>query len=87
MKLVAVTGVSGFSIFMVVFGCFLVGCCGSPMLAVYAGIFGSFRSIGKVVDPGRNIAFYWIRLWWIRRNEKKCLSNCDCITESSKPEL
>lgn len=35
-----VVGSFTFSGFLSVAGCFLVGCCGSPMLAVYLGLFG-----------------------------------------------
>ncbi len=34
-------------------GCFLIGCCGSPMLAIYAGMFGaSFLGITKPIIAG-----------------------------------
>lgn len=36
----AVGGVT-FSGFLAVAGCYLLGCCGSPMLAVYLGLFGA----------------------------------------------
>jgi hypothetical protein len=88
MKLAAVTGVSGFSTFMAIFGCFLVGCCGSPMLAVYAGIFGAtFAPLAKWLTLVVTLASIAFGFWWIRRNEKKCLSDCTCVTDSPSSKL
>lgn len=49
-------------------GCFLVGCCGSPMLAVYASFFGA-RSLGLTkpivfLVTALSVAGAW---WWMRR--------------------
>lgn len=39
--------------FLSIAGCFLIGCCGSPMLAIYAGIFGgSFLGFTKPIIAG-----------------------------------
>jgi hypothetical protein len=41
--------IGGFSLtgFLVATGCFLVGCCGSPMLVVYLNLFGAALSLVK----------------------------------------
>ncbi len=83
MKLATVTGVSGLSTFMAVFGCFLVGCCGSPMLAVYVSIFGAaFAPLAKWLTLTVTLTSIGLGYWWIRRNEKKCLSDCACVLDS-----
>jgi hypothetical protein len=88
MKLATAAGASGFSTFMAVFGCFLVGCCGSPMLAVYAGIFGAaFAPLAKWLTLVVTLASIAFGFWWIRRNEKKCLRDCACVMDSSSPKL
>ncbi|GAM10806.1 hypothetical protein OR1_03103 [Geobacter sp. OR-1] len=56
-------------------GCFLTGCCGSPMFAVYAGIFG----IGTFTIPKWVVALLTASLcgasiWW----QKKSRIGCGC---------
>ncbi|MDZ7343759.1 MAG: hypothetical protein ONA90_04530 [candidate division KSB1 bacterium] len=88
MKLAAAAGAGGFSTFMAVFGCFLVGCCGSPMLAVYAGIFGAaFAPLAKWLTLVVTLASIAFGFWWIRRNEKKCLSDCTYGLDSPSSDL
>ncbi|WP_243374954.1 hypothetical protein [Geotalea sp. SG265] len=58
-------------------GCFLTGCCGSPMLAVYAGIFGA----GTLAIPKWLIALLTVVLcgasmWWQKRQGSKTCSCC-----------
>lgn len=54
-------------------GCFLIGCCGSPMLAVWLSIFGaSFLPFAKPIIAAVTtvtIAAAWV--WMVRRN-KRC---------------
>lgn len=38
---IGVLGGTSLSAGLYTFGCFLVGCCGSPMIVIYAGLFGS----------------------------------------------
>jgi hypothetical protein len=57
---------------MSVVGCFLVGCCGSPMLAVYLGLFGAaFQPFAKplsaIISAG-SVALAWL---WMRRRERR----------------
>jgi len=54
-------------------GCFLAGCCGSPMLAVYVGIFGA----GTFTIPKWAIALLTATLcggsmWWQKRAARRC---------------
>lgn len=49
-------------------GCFLLGCCGSPMLPVYLGLFGpSVLGLAKPVTFGFTLLSVGIGLWWLRR--------------------
>lgn len=64
---------------LAVAGCFLVGCCGSPMLAVWASLFGT-RALGggKFVTAGLTLASVAGGWWWLNRC---CRRNCcgeDC---------
>jgi hypothetical protein len=54
-------------------GCFLTGCCGSPLLAVYAGIFG----VGAFTIPKWAVALLTALLcgtsiWWQKRSRTGC---------------
>lgn len=71
---------------MSVVGCFLVGCCGSPMLAVYLGLFGAaFQPFAKplsaIISAG-SVTLAWL---WMRRREQRlavlspaCSSTASC---------
>jgi hypothetical protein len=64
---IAIGGVT-FSGFLAVVGCFLVGCCGSPMLVVYLSLFGaSFLPLAKpllAILTTISILGAW---WWLNR--------------------
>ncbi|MDD2733645.1 MAG: hypothetical protein PHF56_06860 [Desulfuromonadaceae bacterium] len=60
-------------------GCFLTGCCGSPMLIVYAGILG-FQGVeipkwGIAVVTTVLTGFSW---WWLTRTGKCSCTNKSC---------
>lgn len=59
---------------MSVVGCFLVGCCGSPMLGVYLGLFGAaFQPFAKPLSAilsAVSVALAWL---WMRRRERRLL--------------
>lgn len=73
--------------FLAVAGCYLVGCCGSPMLVVYLNFFGaSFLPLAKPLMAGvtgLSLALAW---WWMLRSERRASSSepsssggsCDC---------
>ncbi len=74
-------------------GCFLIGCCGSPMLGVYLGIFGAKAlGLGKPLMALISVLSVAIGYWYLTRRAKKeiCLDNsCACHSSSSqdgKPE-
>ena len=60
-----------------IFGCFLIGCCGSPMLAVYLGLFGaSFLGLTKPIVTGLTIVSVVLGYFWLQKKEN-CQSCAD----------
>lgn len=54
-------------------GCFLTGCCGSPMLAVYAGVFGvSTLAIPKWAIALLTATLCGTSMWWQKRDSRRC---------------
>ncbi len=81
---VALGGI-GISGILSVGGCFLLGCCGSPMLGVYLSMFGaSFFPFAKPLVAGISTLMLLIAWIWVRRKEKQLLSetSCECLTAS-----
>lgn len=63
-------------------GCFLLGCCGSPMLAVYLNMFGaSFLPLAKPLTAGLTLASVLAAWWWMNRAPERC----DCDSRCSGP--
>ena len=62
------------------FGCFLIGCCGSPMAVVYTGLFGSsFLGFTKPVVFVVTLLSIGIGYWMLQRKPKgKFCTNGDC---------
>ena len=59
-------------------GCFLLGCCGSPMLAVYLGLFGSsFLGFTKPLIAIITTLSVVIGYLWIEKKGKKCYERND----------
>jgi len=57
--------------FLGVVGCFLVGCCGSPMLGVYLSLFGaSFLPWAKPLIAGLTTVMIAASYWWMRNHAK-----------------
>ncbi len=87
-KNLAIGGVT-FSGLLAVAGCFLVGCCGSPMLAVYLNLFGAaFLPFAKplvALVTSISILGAW---WWLNRRRpspvpppasiSSCAGDSDC---------
>ena len=66
-RTLAVGGVT-FSGFVAVAGCWLLGCCGSPMLGVYLGLFGaSFLPWAGPLVAAFSTASVLGAWWWMRR--------------------
>jgi len=67
-------------------GCFLLGCCGSPMLAVYVGLFGP-RFLGFTGPISFALTVISIALscvWLKRRDRAPCSCEAgDCPTEAT----
>jgi len=63
-------------------GCFLIGCCGSPMLGVYAGIFGAKAlGVGKPLMALVTVLSVGGGYWYLSRRLSKVScsdSNCAC---------
>lgn len=54
-------------------GCFLLGCCGSPMLAVYLSLFGSsFVGFTKPLVAIITTVSVVIGYFWIEKRDKSC---------------
>lgn len=68
--------------FLAVAGCFLIGCCGSPMLAVYLGLFGAaFLPVAKPVIAGLTTLSVLVASWWMDRARKKAAA-CACADQT-----
>lgn len=67
-KIFVIGGIS-FSGILAFAGCFLIGCCGSPMLAIYLGLFGAkFLPFANSMVAGVTTLFVAGAWWWMHRN-------------------
>ena len=65
-------------------GCFLVGCCGSPMLAVYLSLFGStFLGFAKPLVLVLTAVSVGIGFFWIEK-KTKALRSCGAEGETGR---
>lgn len=82
----AIGGV-GLSGFLAAFGCFLIGCCGSPMLAVYMSLFGAsvlpFAGPFVALFITIMIGLSW---WWLKKKTAKCCETNIIELKSADPE-
>ena len=63
--------------------CFLSGCCGSPMLAVYLGLFGSsFIGFTKPLIAIITTISVAIGYFWIKKKSKKCCEDGEKCSSS-----
>lgn len=68
-------------------GCFLVGCCGSPMLGVYLGLFGAKAlGIGKPLMAAITTASVIWGRWYLRRQLTCSEKSCGCLSGTSSKE-
>ena len=73
----AIGGVT-FTGFLAAAGCFLVGCCGSPMLVVYLNLFGAaFLPFLKPIVTLITLVSIAGAFYWMHRR-KKCRADCEC---------
>lgn len=70
-------------------GCFLTGCCGSPMLAVYLSLFGSsIAGFTKPLTAGLTTMSVILGFVWINRKSKtkECACNDLCCDNKNEEE-
>lgn len=81
-----------------VVGCFLIGCCGSPMLGVYLGLFGAaFLPFARPLVAGLTTASLLVAWWWMERRRRRipaaaslpsaCLPQHDCECRTAEREV
>lgn len=57
---------------LAVVGCYLLGCCGSPMLPIYLSLFGAaFLPLAKPLVAGLTTLSLLAAWWWLRRQERR----------------
>ena len=62
-------------------GCFLLGCCGSPMLIVYLNLFGaSFLGFTKPIVLALTVVSITLGYLWMERRAKTACVACACET-------
>lgn len=72
----AIGGVT-FSGVLSVAGCYLLGCCGSPMLAVYLSLFGAaFVPLAKPLVAGVTFLSILLGWWWMKRHAPAPAAEC-----------
>jgi hypothetical protein len=66
-------------------GCFMIGCCGSPMLGVYMGIFGAKAlGVGKPLMALVTILSVGFGCWYLsRRSKREICRDSSCVCHSS----
>jgi hypothetical protein len=71
--------------FLALAACFLVGCCGSPMLVIYLSLFGAwFLPLAKplvAVATTLSIIGAW---WWMQRRHRQVISKTEDISTSGQ---
>lgn len=84
---VTLTGILAFA------GCFLIGCCGSPMLAVYLSLFGAaFLPFAKPLVAGLTTVSLVGGWWWMTRRAGRpagastvAAGTCGCADSGCDP--
>lgn len=81
-------GGATFSGMLTLFGCYLAGCCGSPMLVVYLNLFGAgflpFANQFVAALTTLSVLGAW---WWMDRTDRRSMSclpseHCACVLKS-----
>lgn len=88
-RTLAIGGVT-FSGFLAVAGCYLIGCCGSPMLAVYLNLFGTaFLPLAKPLVAGLTTMSVFAAWWWMqhRRRATSSATSCDAACACDAPAI
>ena len=67
-----------------VLGCFLLGCCGSPMLGVYLSLFGTaFLRAAKPLTAAVTVVSVLLGWWWMRSHVRADTSCTTCKVDES----
>lgn len=68
-------------------GCFMIGCCGSPMLGVYMGIFGAKAlGVGKPLMALVTLLSVGFGYWYLsRRSKREICRDSSCVCHSVPP--
>jgi len=73
--------------FLALAGCFLVGCCGSPMLVVYLSLFGAgFLPLAKplvAMITTLSIIGAW---WWMKRRHRQVMLQAEVQPSQQTPQ-
>lgn len=84
--LLGVVGGATITGFLYFAGCFLLGCCGSPMLVVYLSLFGSsFLGVTKPLTAMLTLASAIIGIAWIERRAKTIACCADKESCNGRP--
>ena len=85
-------GGATFSGVLVVAGCYLLGCCGSPMLIVYLNLFGAgFLPLAKPLVAGLTTVMVLVGWYWMNRANPSAVRTatattmgirCECTSQS-----
>jgi hypothetical protein len=76
-------GGATFSGLLALAACYLIGCCGSPMLAVYLSLFGaSFLPIAKPLVAALTALSIFVGWWWLNRRRPAPASETSCAGDS-----
>jgi hypothetical protein len=66
-------------------GCFLLGCCGSPMLAVYVGLLGPrFAGLTGPINFGLTVLSIAVSCVWLKRRDQ---ARCSCEAGNCPAEV
>jgi hypothetical protein len=69
---------------LAVAGCYLLGCCGSPMLMVYASVLGTaFLPWAKPLLALITLVSVSVAWWWMNRR-RRCAPRCEGVSHPQK---
>jgi hypothetical protein len=81
-RILQVGASAGFTAVLYAFGCFMVGCCGSPMLAVYIGFLGpTFAGLSKPLVLGVTVLSIAYGYWSMAKFRSRDESNGECADD------
>jgi len=73
--------------FLALAGCFLVGCCGSPMLVVYLSLFGAwFLPLAKPLVAAVTTLSIIGAWWWMKRRHRQVMLQAEVQPSEQTPQ-